>query len=63
MHIMEEVEEVACGMRTKLKHSRSHGRQHTLQKGLKTFGRCGHEALEKETGQSDDRECFGPISV
>ena len=62
-HVMDEVDEIISGIRTKIKYGRSHGQQHMLQKGLKIFGEHGYEALEKEIGQLDDRECFGPISV
>ena len=37
--------------------------QHLLHKGLKVFGRKGHEASAKEINQLYQRNCFSPISV
>ena len=53
-HVMDHADGVAQGMHTKVKTGGSHAQQHTLQKGLNSFGKHGHEALEKETGQLDN---------
>ena len=41
----------------------SFAQQHLLHKGLKVFGKKGHEALAKEINQLYRRNCFSPISV
>ena len=41
----------------------SFAQQHLLHKGLKVFGRKGHEASAKEINQLYWRNCFSPISV
>ena len=41
----------------------SFAQQHLLHKGLKVFGRKGHEDLAKEINQLYRRNCFSPISV
>ena len=37
--------------------------QYALEKDLKLFGQCGHDAIKKEIGQLHDQECFEPISI
>ena len=37
--------------------------QHLLHKGLKVFGKKGHEASAKEINQLYQRNCFSPVSV
>ena len=41
----------------------SFAQQHLLHKGLKVFGKKGHEASAKEINQLYWRNCFSPISV
>ena len=41
----------------------SFAQQHLLCKGLKVFGKKGHEALAKEINQLYQRNCFYPILV
>ena len=54
-HVMDHADCVMQGS--------GHAHQHELWKGSKSFGKHSCEAPEKETGQSDNGECFGPISV
>ena len=41
----------------------SFAQQYILKKGLKVFGKRGHEASKKELDQLHRRNCFTPISV
>ena len=42
---------------------KSFSQQYQLQKGLKLFGKQGHEASASELAQLHDRKCFQPLSV
>jgi hypothetical protein len=44
-------------------HGASFAQQYILQKGLKVFGKQGHEALKKEIDQFHKRTCFAPLKV
>jgi hypothetical protein len=44
-------------------HGASFAQQYILQKGLKVFGKKGHEALKKEIDQLHKRTCFAPMKV
>jgi hypothetical protein len=44
-------------------HGASFAQQYILQKGLKVFGKQGHEASKKEIGQLHKRMCFAPLKV
>jgi hypothetical protein len=45
------------------KHGASFAQQYMLQKGLKVFGKKGHEASMKEIDQLHKRTCFAPLKV
>jgi hypothetical protein len=44
-------------------HGASFAQQYILQKGLKVFGKQGHEALKKAIDQLHKRTCFAPLKV
>jgi hypothetical protein len=44
-------------------HGASFALQYMLQKGLKVFGKKGHEALMKEINQLHKRMCFAPLKI
>jgi hypothetical protein len=44
-------------------HGASFAQQYILQKGLKVFGKQGHEASKKEIDQLHRRTCFAPLKV
>jgi hypothetical protein len=44
-------------------HGASFAHQYMLQKGLKIFGKKGHDALMKEIDQLHNRTCFAPLRV
>jgi hypothetical protein len=44
-------------------HGASFAQQYILQKGLKVFGKQGHEASKKEIDQLHKRTCFAPLKV
>jgi hypothetical protein len=46
-----------------IKHGVSFAQQFMLQKGLKVFGRKGHNASIKEVDQQHKRMCFAPLKV
>jgi hypothetical protein len=44
-------------------HGPSFAQQYILQKGLKVFGKKGHDASKKEIDQLHKRTCFAPLKV
>jgi hypothetical protein len=44
-------------------HGASFAQQYILQKGLKVFGKQGHQASKKEINQLHKRTCFAPLKV
>jgi hypothetical protein len=44
-------------------HGASFAQQYILQKGLKVFGKQGHQASKKEIDQLPKRTCFAPLKV
>jgi hypothetical protein len=44
-------------------HGASFAQQYISQKGLKVFGKQGHEASKKEIDQLHKRTCFAPLKV
>jgi hypothetical protein len=44
-------------------HGASFAQQYILQKGLKVFGKMGHESSKKEIDQLHRRTCFAPLKV
>jgi hypothetical protein len=60
MLIARFIEDITMNIK---QHGASFAQQYILQKGLKVFGKQGHQALKKEIDQLHKRTCFAPLKV